>query len=55
MTASLGDPTDQMEVVPINIRCRSDVADEIEKQLRLIQSRSEVQTPFLRGDLGWND
>lgn len=49
-----GDPTDQMEVVAINIRCNPDVADEIEKLLCQIQSRSEIKIPLRRGDLGWN-
>lgn len=49
-----GDPTDQMEIVQINIRCKSSVADEIETQLRQIRLRSEVQTALRRGDLGWN-
>ena len=40
------DPTDQMDLVVIRVRCNANVADDIEEQLRGIAARSEV-TPAL--------
>ena len=48
-----GDPTDQMEVVTIQIRCANAVADTVDALLRCIQSRSEVESALLRGNLGF--
>ncbi len=48
------DPTDQMEVVSVQIRCCNNVADSIEELLQKIRSRSEVKTALLRGNLGLN-
>ncbi len=49
------DPTDQMSVVGIQIRCQESVADQIDALLRQIHSRSEVETALLRGNLGLSD
>jgi hypothetical protein len=46
------DPTDQMEVVTLQVRCVNDVADWVEELLRKIHTRSEVETALLRGNLG---
>ena len=49
------DPTDQMDVVKINIRCSNEVADAVEELLRQIRTRSDVTTAMLRGNLGLPD
>jgi len=46
------DPSDQMGVAEITIRCPELVADNIEACLRRIRDRSEVQGAMLRGNLG---
>lgn len=46
------DPTDQMEMVGLSIRCKSGVADAIHEKLKTIRERSAVATALLRGNLG---
>jgi hypothetical protein len=46
------DPTDQMDVVAIQVRCKADLADSVNECLRQIRSRSEVKTAILHGNLG---
>lgn len=46
------DPTDQMSVVEIQIRCLDAVADQVNLLLCQIRNRSEIETALLRGDLG---
>lgn len=45
-------PDDGMDVVGIQLRCLNPLADEVEKLLRQIRSRSEVKNALLRGNLG---
>jgi hypothetical protein len=42
------DPTDQMEVVGLSVRCENDLADAVHEQLKAIRERSEVKTALLR-------
>ena len=46
------DPTDQMELIWIQLRCANAVADRVEKLICEIRSRSEVSSALLRGNLG---
>ena len=46
------DPTDQMDVVSIHVRCKADVADSVHELVCQIRSRSDVKTAILRGNLG---
>jgi hypothetical protein len=46
------DPTDQMEVVGLSVRCKKEDADSIHELLNAIRARSEVKTALLRGNLG---
>ena len=47
-----GDPTDQMSMVGITIRCPDAVADHVNTLLCRIRGRSEIEAPLLRGNLG---
>lgn len=46
------DPTNQMEVVGLSVRCKDEFADAIHERLKSIRQRSAVKTALLRGNLG---
>jgi len=46
------EPTDQMEVVGLSVRCDDTVADAVHERLKSICERSQVRTALLRGNLG---
>jgi hypothetical protein len=46
------DPTDQMDVVGLSLRCKNDIADAIHHELKKIRRRSEAASRLLRGNLG---
>lgn len=44
-------PEDGMSMVGLRVRCRSEVANQVEGLIRSIRERSQVQTALLRGNL----
>ena len=46
------DPTDQMEVVGLAVRCDERIADAIQQKLKVIRECSDIKTALLRGNLG---